>query len=80
MNTCSTPDGGLLTSESNGCIKRFAADGTFQEVVGTAAVQSGCKNSTVGMAADGSRVYYLDVRKGTIRVLEKPDVALAQKG
>lgn len=80
MNTCSTPDGGLLTSESNGCIKRFAADGTFQEVVGTAAVQSGCKNSTVGMAADGSRVYYLDVRKGTILVLEKPDVALAQKG
>ena len=79
MNTCRTPDGGLLTSESNGVVKRFAMDGTFQEIVGKASVQSGCKNSSVGMAADGSRVYYLDIDKGQIVVLKKDEVILAQK-
>ena len=80
MNTCSTPDGGLLTSESNGCIKRFKADGTFEKVIGTAGVQAGCKNSSVGMAVDGSRIYYLDIDKGQIIVLEKPGNALTQRG
>jgi len=79
MNTCRAPDGSLLTSESNGCVKRFASDGSFQEVVGNASVRAGCKNSTVGMAADGSRIYYLDISKGQIIVLEKPPAVLAQK-
>jgi hypothetical protein len=79
MNTCRAPDGSLLTSESNGCVKRFASDGSFQEVVGNASVRAGCKNSTVGMAADGGRIYYLDITKGQIIVLEKPPAVVAQK-
>lgn len=66
MNTCRAPDGGLLTSESHGLIKRYALDGSFQGVVGVANVASGCKNSTVGISADGKTVYFLDVTKGRI--------------
>lgn len=79
MNTCQTSDGGLLTSESNGCVKKFAVDGTFQEVVGNADVRQGCKNSSVGMSADGSRIYYLDISKGQIIVLEKQPAAPVQE-
>ncbi len=71
MNTCRTADGDLLTSESNGLVKRYSLDGEFHEVVGVADVQAGCKNSSIGIAADGSTLYYLDVHKGTIVVLEK---------
>jgi hypothetical protein len=70
MNTCRTADGDLLTSESNGLVKRYSLDGEFHEVVGVADVQAGCKNSSIGIAADGSTLYYLDVHKGTIVVLE----------
>lgn len=80
MNTCATPDGGLLTSESNGCIKQFKTDGTFEKVIGTADVRAGCKNSSVGMSADGSCVYYLDIAKGRVIVLEKSGDVLAQRG
>lgn len=71
MNTCVTPGGGVLTSESNGLIKRYAIDGTFQEVVGVADVASGCKNSSVGISADGKTVYFLDVTKGRVVRLER---------
>lgn len=79
MNTCQTSDGGLLTSESNGSVKKFATDGTFQEVVANAEVRPGCKNSSVGMSADGSRIYYLDISNGQIIVLEKQPAAPIQE-
>lgn len=71
MNTCLDGDGCLLTSESNGLVKRYSLDGEFKEVVGVADVQAGCKNSSIGMSADGGHLYYLDVHKGTVVVLEK---------
>ena len=71
MNTCLDGDGCLLTSESNGLVKRYSLDGEFKEVVGVADVQAGCKNSSIGMSADGSHLYYLDVHKGTVVVLKK---------
>jgi len=71
MNTCLDDTGCLLTSESNGLVKRYSLDGTFEEVVGVADVQAGCKNSSIGMSRDGATLYYLDVHKGTIVVLEK---------
>lgn len=71
MNTCMSPDGCLLTSESNGVVKRFDAEGKFVEVVGRAKVQSGCKNSTIAVEPDGSRLYYLDVHRGRVIVLDK---------
>jgi hypothetical protein len=51
--------------------QRYSLDGEFKEVVGVADVQAGCKNSSIGMSADGSHLYYLDVQKGTVVVLEK---------
>jgi hypothetical protein len=71
MNTCLDGEGCLLTSESNGVVKRYSLDGAFEEVVGVADVQAGCKNSSIGMSADGSALYYLDVLEGTIVVLDK---------
>lgn len=71
MNTCPGEDGCLLTSESNGIVKRYSQAGEFQEVIGVADIVSGCKNSAIGMARDGSRLYYFDVIEGRILVLRK---------
>ena len=71
MNTCLDNTGCLLTSESNGLVKRYSLDGEMQEVIGVADVESGCKNSSIGLSADGSSLYYLDIHNGTVVVLEK---------
>jgi hypothetical protein len=71
MNACPGPDGTLLLSESNGLVKQFASDGTLVEILGAANVQPGCKNSSIGFSTDGSRLYYLDVQKGEVLVMEK---------
>ena len=71
MNTCVAPDGSLLTSESNGVVKRFDADGEFVEIVGTAQVKGGCKNSAIAIEPDGSRLYYMDVNAGRVLVLTR---------
>jgi hypothetical protein len=71
MNTCAGADGCLLTSESNGIVKRYSQAGDFQEVLGVADVTAGCKNSAIGMARDGSRLYYFDVNEGRILVLRR---------
>ena len=71
MNTCLDNTGCLLTSESNGLVKRYSLEGEMQEVVGVADVEAGCKNSSIGLSADGASLYYLDIHKGTIVVLEK---------
>jgi sugar lactone lactonase YvrE len=71
MNTCLDNTGCLLTSESNGLVKRYSLDGEMQEVVGVADVEAGCKNSSIGLSADGSSLYYLDIHNGTVVVLEK---------
>ncbi len=73
MNTCAAADGSLLTSESNGLVKRYGVDGTFLGVVGVADVQSGCKNSSIGMSADGATLYYLDVHEGCVVVLDRAE-------
>ncbi len=71
MNACAGPDGSLLLSESSGLVKQFAADGTLVEILAAADVESGCKNSSIGFSADGSRIYFLDIQKGRVLVLEK---------
>ena len=71
MNACPGPDGTMLLSESNGLVKQFAADGTLVEILGAANVPSGCKNSSIGLSTDGITLYYLDVQKGRVLVLER---------
>jgi len=71
MNACPGPDGTMLLSESNGLVKQFAPHGTLVEILGAADVPSGCKNSSIGLSTDGTTLYYLDVEKGRVLVLEK---------
>ena len=81
MNTCPAPDGTFLTSESNGLVKRFDADGKFVEIVGKAEVRGGCKNSAIAIEPDGKRLYYIDSSGGKVLVLAAaepgPDVDAA---
>jgi hypothetical protein len=69
MNLCFGKDGEVCVSESDGQVKRFAVDGKYLGLLGKADVQAGCKNSTVGISPDGSRVYYYDANKGQLVVL-----------
>lgn len=71
MNACRGPDGTLLLSESNGLVKQFAPDGTLLEILAAADVQPGCKNSSIGISTDGATLYYLDIAKGRVLVLDK---------
>jgi hypothetical protein len=71
MNTCFTSAGALLTSESNGLVKRYTPSGEFQDILGVAKVTEGCKNSSIGISSKGDRLYYFDVEKGHILVLDR---------
>ena len=61
MNLRSCAAGGdVLTSESEGVVKRFSAAGEFRGVVGTVDVKGGCKNVAIGVSTDGDRIYFCD--------------------
>ena len=63
MNLCFSKEGNLYVSESNGVVKHFTPGGKYLGIVGVANVQPGCKNSCVGVTADDSRLFYIDIRK-----------------
>lgn len=73
MNLCFNKQGELYVSESNGVVKHFTPDGKYLGIVGIAAVQPGCKNSCVGVTADDSRLFYIDIYKSQIIVLARED-------
>lgn len=79
MNLCFNKDGNLYVSESNGVVKHFTPSGEFLGIVGIAAVQAGCKNSCVGVTADDSRLFYIDVYKSQIVVLTRGDETKEEK-
>ena len=63
-------DGVVYASESNvGRITRFSRDGEFLGVVGTVTIVPGCKHVPIGIAADGSRVYMLDITRSHVIVM-----------
>jgi hypothetical protein len=70
MNSRSVGDK-LYVSESNGVIKLFNKEGSYEGVVGVAKVQVGCKSSIVDVSPNGNRVYYIDVNNSAICVLER---------
>ncbi|MFO0915073.1 MAG: hypothetical protein U0795_19085 [Pirellulales bacterium] len=74
MNTRLVGDN-LYVAESDGNVKLFSQDGKFLNLVGKADVQAGCKSSIVAASPDGERVYYFDVQKSGICVLEKVPAA-----
>lgn len=61
----------LYVAESDGNVKLFSQDGKFLALIGKADVEAGCKSSIVAATPDGERVYYFDVQKSGICVLEK---------
>jgi len=71
MNLCFNKDGNLYVSESNGVVKHFTPQGKYLGIVGIADVQPGCKNSCVGVTADDSRLFYIDIYKSQIVVLAR---------
>lgn len=61
----------LYVAESDGNVKLFGTDGDFLGTIGKADVAAGCKSSIVAATPNGDRVYYFDVQKSGICVLER---------
>lgn len=72
MNVCFNKVGDVFTAESNtGRIKRFSADGEFLNFVGDVKLVPGCKNVSIAVTEDHSRVYMLDLTRNHIVVMEQ---------
>jgi len=81
MNLCFDAAGVLYTAESGlGRIKRYTTDGRFLGLVGYVGVErftragqlaASCSNIAIATTRDGRRVYVMDFKQNTIRVLEK---------
>ena len=72
MNVCFNKDGDVFTAESNtGRIKRFSAEGEFLNFVGDVKLVPGCKNVSIAVTPDHSRVYMLDLTRNHIVVMEQ---------
>lgn len=72
MNVCFNKNGDVFTAESNtGRIKRFSAEGEFLNFVGDVKLVPGCKNVSIAVTPDHSRVYMLDLTRNHIVVMEQ---------
>lgn len=70
MNVAFGPGKSVYTAEAgNGRVKRFAADGTFMELVGAVELVPGCKKVSIAVSPEGDRVYMLDITRGHIVVM-----------
>ena len=80
MNVAFGPGGVVYTAEDNtGRIKRYSPDGELLGLVGATELVPGCKNCSIAVNSDGSRVYMLDITRGHIVRMEpyKPGEAPA---
>jgi sugar lactone lactonase YvrE len=67
MNVAFGPDGSVYTGESEtGRIKRYSPEGKLLGLVGASELVPGCKNVSIAVNADGSRVYMLDITRNHI--------------
>ncbi len=72
MNVCFNKNGDVFTAESNtGRIKRFSEEGEFLNFVGDVKLVPGCKNVSIAVTPDHSRVYMLDLTRNHIVVMEQ---------
>jgi hypothetical protein len=70
MNVAFGPGRSVYTAEAgSGRVKRFAADGTFMELVGAVELVPGCKKVSIAVSPKGDRVYMLDITRGHIVVM-----------
>lgn len=82
MNVAFGPGDVVYTAEDNtGRIKRYSKEGELLGLVGSVDLVPGCKNCSIAVSADGSRVYMLDITRGHIVRMEpyKPGEAPAPK-
>lgn len=80
MNVAFGPEGVVYTAEDNtGRIKRYSPDGKLLGLVGSVELVPGCKNCSIAVSSDGTRVYMLDITRGHIVRMEpyKPGEAPA---
>jgi sugar lactone lactonase YvrE len=75
MNVAFGPDNAVYTAEDNtGRIKRYSPDGTLLSFVGSVDLVPGCKNCSIAVSHDGSRVYMLDItRNHIVRMDAQPE-------
>jgi len=77
MNLCFLSDGTVVTSESEGLMKRFSPDGKYDGMLASAKVGGGCKNVAVAVSTDGRHAYFYDQTGSQILVFEQADAAKA---
>jgi hypothetical protein len=71
MNVAFGPSDAVYTSEDDtGRIKRYSADGQLLGLVGFVELKPGCKNVSIAVSKDGSRVYMLDITRNFIVQLD----------
>lgn len=74
MNVCFNAQGDVYTAESGtGRIKRFDKDGKFLNYVGDVKLVPGCKNVSIAVSPDASRVYMLDLTRAHIVIMQELD-------
>jgi sugar lactone lactonase YvrE len=67
MNVAFGPNDAIYTAEDDtGRIKRYSVDGKLLGLVGAVELKPGCKNCSISVSADGSRVYMLDITRNLI--------------
>ena len=72
MNVCFNSQGDVYTAESTtGRIKRFDKEGNFLDFVGDVKLVPGCKNVSIAVSPDMSRVYMLDITRGHVVIMAK---------
>jgi hypothetical protein len=72
MNVAFGPGGEVFTAEASlGRIKRYSPDGELQGLIGKVEIVPGCKNVSIGVNHDGSRVYMLDMTRSHIAVMSR---------
>jgi hypothetical protein len=74
MNVAFGPEGAVYTAEDDtGRIKRYSVDGKLLGLVGAVELKPGCKNVSIAVSKDGSRVYMLDItRNHLVRMDARP--------
>jgi hypothetical protein len=71
MNVAFGPSDAVYTSEDDtGRIKRYSADGKLLGLIGFVELKPGCKNVSIAVSKDGSRVYMLDITRNFIVQLD----------
>jgi sugar lactone lactonase YvrE len=67
MNVAFGPEHTVYTAEDDtGRIKRYSEDGKLLGLVGSVEMKPGCKNCSISVSKDGSRVYMLDITRNFI--------------